>query len=148
MKIQLNSLEALERLIGGDSEVEIEIRNSIVQEFTKKHLKALVNEILAKEVIQEAARQAKNQLREEFFKREGNIYTKYFLTEEVKKDLYHNFRMELYKEIIEEIKLPEQKQKMIDVANEAIEYGIKEYAGEYIKKQMENKIRKEILEKL
>lgn len=42
MKIQINSLEALERLIGGDTDVEIEIRNSIVQEFAKNHLKAVV----------------------------------------------------------------------------------------------------------
>lgn len=40
-KIQINSLEALERLIGGDSEFEIEIRNSVVQEFAKKHIKCL-----------------------------------------------------------------------------------------------------------
>ena len=38
-KIQINSLEALERLIGGDTELEIEVRNSIVQEFAKKYLK-------------------------------------------------------------------------------------------------------------
>ena len=44
MKLQINSLAALERLIGGDTEVELEIRNSIVQEFAKKHLKAIVNE--------------------------------------------------------------------------------------------------------
>lgn len=44
MKLQINSLQALERLIGGDTNVEIEIRNNIVQEFAKKHLKALVNE--------------------------------------------------------------------------------------------------------
>lgn len=44
IKVQLNSLKALERLIGGDSEIEIEIRNSIVQEFTKRYLKALVTE--------------------------------------------------------------------------------------------------------
>lgn len=43
-KIQINSLAALERLIGGDSETEIEIRNSIVQEFTKKHLKKIADE--------------------------------------------------------------------------------------------------------
>ena len=42
-KIQINSLAALERLIGGDSEMEIEIRNSIVQEFGKKHLRALID---------------------------------------------------------------------------------------------------------
>lgn len=41
LTLQINSLEALERLIGGDSAVEIEVRNNIVQEFTKKHLKAL-----------------------------------------------------------------------------------------------------------
>lgn len=41
--IQINNLEALERLIGGDSEVEIEIRNNIVQNFAKKHLKNISN---------------------------------------------------------------------------------------------------------
>lgn len=41
IKIQINSLEALERLIGGDTSIEMQIRSSIVQEFTKKHLKSL-----------------------------------------------------------------------------------------------------------
>lgn len=50
MKLQINSLEALERLIGGDTDIEIEIRNNIVQEFTKKHLKAIVNEGTIKRV--------------------------------------------------------------------------------------------------
>ena len=50
MKIQINSLDALERLIGGDSEVEIEIRNSIVQEFTKKYLKSVAEKVLESEV--------------------------------------------------------------------------------------------------
>lgn len=60
-KIQINSLAALERLIGGESETEIEIRNSIVQEFTRKHLRAIADEklpvyvnALMKEVTQEA----------------------------------------------------------------------------------------------
>src|ERR1035437_10268974 len=43
LTIQINNLEALERLIGGDSEVEIEIRNSIIQKFAEKHLKPLAN---------------------------------------------------------------------------------------------------------
>jgi hypothetical protein len=43
LTIQINSLEALERLIGGDSQVEIEIRNSVVQNFADKHLKPLAN---------------------------------------------------------------------------------------------------------
>ena len=44
-KIQINSLAALERLIGNDNEIEIEIRNSIVQEFAKKHLKSIAHEL-------------------------------------------------------------------------------------------------------
>lgn len=40
-KIQINSLAALERLIGGEADTEIEIRSSIVKEFTKKYLKEI-----------------------------------------------------------------------------------------------------------
>lgn len=43
LTIQINNREALERLIGGDSEVEIDIRNSVVQKFAERHLKALAN---------------------------------------------------------------------------------------------------------
>jgi hypothetical protein len=43
LTIQINNLEALERLIGGQSDVEIEIRNSVVQKFAEKHLKPLAN---------------------------------------------------------------------------------------------------------
>ena len=49
IKIQINSLEALERLIGGDNELEISIRDNIVQEFTNKYLKGLVNSDKIKE---------------------------------------------------------------------------------------------------
>lgn len=48
MKIQINSLDALERLIGGDTDVEIEIRQSVVEIFSKKYLKSIVSEPLMK----------------------------------------------------------------------------------------------------
>lgn len=38
MKFQINCLQALERLIGGDSEVEMEIRKSTAVAFAKKHM--------------------------------------------------------------------------------------------------------------
>jgi hypothetical protein len=44
LTIQINSLEALERLIGGDTAAEVDIRNSVVQKFTEKHLKALAGQ--------------------------------------------------------------------------------------------------------
>lgn len=48
MKVQINSLEALERLIGNDNELEIDIRNSVVNSFTKKHLKSIANDLTEK----------------------------------------------------------------------------------------------------
>jgi hypothetical protein len=42
MKILLD-VKALERMIAGDSLVEVEIRNGIVQEFAKRHLKAIAS---------------------------------------------------------------------------------------------------------
>lgn len=47
VKIQINSLEALERLIGGNSEMEIELRKAIVLDFAKRHLKPLVADLTA-----------------------------------------------------------------------------------------------------
>jgi hypothetical protein len=52
MKIQLDT-KALERLIGGESEIEVELRNSVVQEFAKKHLKPLVNSSTLGKVMEE-----------------------------------------------------------------------------------------------
>ena len=43
MKIQINSLEALERLIGDDKEMEISVKQSILNEFAKKYLKSIAN---------------------------------------------------------------------------------------------------------
>ncbi len=47
-KIQINSLDALERLIGGDTELEFEIRRNVVEDFAKKHLRSLVDTELMK----------------------------------------------------------------------------------------------------
>lgn len=57
MTLQINSIEALERLLGGDSQLEIEARNSIIQQFASKHLKSLIN---ADAIKQEAERLKKD----------------------------------------------------------------------------------------
>ena len=62
IKIQINSLEALERLIGGNTELEIELRGAIVQEFAKKHLKAVANET----IIANANYEIRNYIRENY----------------------------------------------------------------------------------
>jgi hypothetical protein len=49
-KIQINNLEALERLIGNDNEIEMDIRQNIVEAFTKKHLKNIAYELAIKNI--------------------------------------------------------------------------------------------------
>jgi len=57
---------ALERLIGGDTEVEISIRNGVIQDFAKKKIKAFYNDKLLQETIQgycdQLAAEIKNQV--------------------------------------------------------------------------------------
>lgn len=63
MKIQINSLEALERLIGNDKEMEIAVKQSVLNEFAKKHLKSIANS----EAMQRIAGQVNKELRETGF---------------------------------------------------------------------------------
>lgn len=55
LTLQINSLEALERLIGNDSATEVEIRNSVVQKFAEKHLKPIADTVLSR--IDDAVKQ-------------------------------------------------------------------------------------------
>ena len=65
MRLELN-LPALERLIGGDTELELHLRQQIVQEFAKRHLKA-VAEKATYEAAVEAAKQYINAVAKEAF---------------------------------------------------------------------------------
>lgn len=62
-KIQLNSKEALERLIGEDKELEFSIKNAIVNEFATKYLKGVAHS----EIMQNAKLSVERYLRETDF---------------------------------------------------------------------------------
>lgn len=87
VKIQINSLEALERLIGGDTELEIELRGAIVQEFTKRHLKGIATDV----IISNAEYEARNYIRENYLTL-ANYKTKEYASQP-------NFRDEIQKQI-------------------------------------------------
>jgi hypothetical protein len=53
VKLQLDG-NALERIIGGDTKVEIEVRTSIVAEFVKKYLKGIANETIVAQASRDA----------------------------------------------------------------------------------------------
>lgn len=59
MKIQINSLEALERLIGDDKEMEFAIKESILNGFAKKYLKSIANSEAMAEVATKVLRELK-----------------------------------------------------------------------------------------
>lgn len=61
-KIQINSLAALERLIGGEEETEIEIRRSIIKEFANKHLKELAETTEMKAAIKDITKAAEQHI--------------------------------------------------------------------------------------
>lgn len=59
VKIQINSLAALERLIGGDSQLEFEIRNSVADNFASKYFKSVVDVKLRKALDDKVTKEVK-----------------------------------------------------------------------------------------
>jgi uncharacterized membrane-anchored protein YjiN (DUF445 family) len=106
-KIQINSLEALERLIGNDNELEIEIRNSVVENFTKRYLKDLAKT----ELVANIAKAVQSEIKSEFF-------------EEIKTGTWNNtttvFKKELLEKVKEELKYT-AKQELSSVVSEIVE---------------------------
>lgn len=50
MRMEL-TLPALERLLGGDTEIEVGVRRQVVEEFAKRHLKAILNDQAFKAIV-------------------------------------------------------------------------------------------------
>jgi hypothetical protein len=94
MKIQINSIEALERLIGGDTEIEIALRQSVVENFTRRHIKALANS----EMIKAIGQAVKAEVIAEFF---DTVKGSWNSTE-------HIFKPEIKRKLIEDLKFHAQ----------------------------------------
>ncbi|MCF0059901.1 hypothetical protein MUK70_11680 [Dyadobacter chenwenxiniae] len=134
-KIQINSLEALNRLIGGDSELEVEVRNSVVQDFTKKHLKSMVPAVV-ETCLSDLQKFARPIIESTFFSKvKDGWYTKIVpneLTNKIKKD-------EIERIFSEEIRA---------IVREAADKAIKDVlTPEYIKKRLEMNIEDQVAER-
>lgn len=64
LTIQINDLSALERLIGGDTQVEMDIRHSLVQKFAEKHLKPLANSANLSNTLRQITEDIRKQVKE------------------------------------------------------------------------------------
>lgn len=121
LTLQINSKEALERLIGGDTETEIEIRNSVVQKFAEKHLKPIVNSDVITNAIQR-------------IKEHANKYTIDMCSKEIAtfKEQYVNgpiYDIKLRPEIDAIIK-NKVREAINILINEKVEAALKEYCSD------------------
>lgn len=124
MRLELN-LPALERLIGGDTEIEMELRKQIVQTFAGKHLKDLAKDELFKAAVKETQLYV-NQIAKETFDVE-NLTTGH---------LWPTVGYRI-KSLIENL-VKDQAQKAVD---EAL-LKIIEYQKRYWSKEIENAVAK------
>lgn len=136
MRLELN-LPALERLIGGDTEIELQLRKQIVQDFAKRHLKE-VAETASYEAALEAAKQYINEAAKETFGIE-NLATSH---------LWPTVGYRL-KSMIESL-VKETAQKVVDeVLLKTIEYQKTYWSRELramVEKAMDRQIEKEVEE--
>ena len=152
MKIQINSLAALERLIGGDSELEIEIRNSIVQEFTKKYLKSVAEKVLEsevavltkgiKETFQQEAQSAIGEMKN------SGYYSQTFVpNESFKKAITEQVQQQVDKQISAAIdaRFTEVAKKGVE---EQIDYRIKRLMADSFGRTIEEKLKEAMTSKL
>jgi hypothetical protein len=84
LTIQINNKEALERLIGNDTEVEIDIRNSVVQKFAEKHLKPIANADGFNNMLNSLRREINKQVQEKCEKEIATFKTNYYGVSDVK----------------------------------------------------------------
>jgi poly-D-alanine transfer protein DltD len=148
-KIQINSLEALERLIGNDNELEIEIRNSVVQNFVTKHLKSLAREA----VVKNAAEATQEAIKAEFFDVVGTGWNKKIqfkedVLKELKIDLEYRVKQEMSKLISEILEREKTLELLQSKLNSAAGYIIEELSKETLERRLNILIESRIKAKL
>lgn len=119
--LQINSIEALERILNGSEGLELQIKENIVQEFTKRYLKGIANE----EIVKQASSKIKEEIEETLFG-DSNKYS--FKLKELKpgyvklieETIESKIRFELLTTINDRIEVNTQYQKIDELITERI----------------------------
>jgi len=148
-KIQINSLEALERLIGNDNELEIEIRNSVVQNFSKKYLKNIADE----EILKNEVNAIKKYTSEEFFTKTRENYRDVYqfkpeVLEKIKSDINYSIRIQFAEIISDLIKKRNIANKLEEELNKASDFIVNELTSSTIEDRLNKLVDKKLKEKL
>ena len=144
MKIQINSLEALERLIGGDTDVEIQVRNSVVQNFTNRYLKGIAKEYTDAGIIQ-AIRKSIN---DDVFAG-GNNYYNVNITDKYKEKLKEVVEFNIKQLIREQVDLilKDKPQLIEDIVKSQISYYVDKQVATVTKEVVDAKVKQQIFDK-
>lgn len=93
LKLIISNPDVLDRLIGGDTELELELRQCAAAEFAKRHLKSIINdekliqlEKNIKKDFNRALKNEKEELLKEFgaYKRQGSYFAEFVLDDNIK----------------------------------------------------------------
>lgn len=148
-KIQINSLEALERLIGGESQLEFDIRQSVVEAFTKKHLKSIANS----EMMLQLSKGIKDEATSDLVKgiKEG-YYTRYVLTDKakelVKDSLKYQIQVEIADLVRAEIGTQGIKEKLQEILERQVKYITEDLTDSALNVRLNAMVDKKLKEKL
>lgn len=153
MKLTLN-LPALERLLGGDTDIEVQMRQQIVEEFTRKHLKPLINDPLIRKLHTSLEEEIKKEVGTQVWDTTGKLTPHLqkrvddLITESVKnaitKAASQSFEtlIKQYETIAEtrinryEIKLMTEANSRIDKALKSIDEGLNQRLDEAFEKRV------------
>lgn len=134
LKVQINSVDALEQLLKVDPKlglVDVEIRNNIVQKFSKKYLKNIAHELLDSTFKDAIVREVKDEFLEEI----GNsYYNKKTVLNEKYKDVVKAQARHAMKEIINDEFDDEYKAEVRVEIRKASEEIIKYVKGDLFKR--------------
>jgi len=138
IKLQIGSLEALERLIGGDSEVEVELRTAIVQDFAKRHLKGIITKEVLDKIVVDFRGTFKSYLLDQFCSvhRSWNDVIKEFIFKDPYKTAVIKHLHDLANEVVTTYKdeLTEHIKHQITLSITEMHEALKTYALDDIKK--------------
>lgn len=96
-------IDALERVLGGDSEAAVEIRNTIVQQFASRHLKAIANSEVVRQVGATIEAAVVEAVQEEVGKKAPGFGGKWTFKKEVKDALHEEVRLSISTKVREEV---------------------------------------------
>lgn len=146
LTIQISSIEVLERLLGNNEGVELEIKQAIAENFAKKHIKSLINEAVEKTISI-----GYNELLLQEVK--ANYGTKsYVLTGEasslIAKNIHNSIESLIQNKILEVYSNNKYVERIENLISDAANNIIKTITDSNINKRIDDLVTKRIKEKL